>query len=110
MNIGESKPIFNTSRIMCKDGSYKWIEWSSIPVLEDEKVFAIGSFFYVETQENKLDVCVAVLNPSKNHLKPNIPHNAAIMAHILFKGKDSAMGRLLDSFLSMNLSNKKSIQ
>ncbi|MBC9783056.1 PAS domain S-box protein [Heliobacterium chlorum] len=41
-NIGMSTPIVNTSRIMCKDGSYKWIKWNSVPVLEDERVFAIG--------------------------------------------------------------------
>ncbi len=29
-------------RTLCKDGSYKWISWSGVPILEEGKVYSIG--------------------------------------------------------------------
>ena len=29
-------------RTLCKDGTYKWISWSGVPILEEGKVYSIG--------------------------------------------------------------------
>lgn len=29
-------------RTRCKDGSYKWISWSGVPLLEEQKIYCIG--------------------------------------------------------------------
>ncbi|WP_170291939.1 PAS domain-containing sensor histidine kinase [Heliobacterium mobile] len=41
-NIDQSKQIYSSNRILCKDGSYKWVEWNSIPFVSENRVFAVG--------------------------------------------------------------------
>jgi PAS domain S-box-containing protein len=38
---GELRPCTEI-RIRCKDGSYKWISWSGVPVIEENKIYSIG--------------------------------------------------------------------
>ena len=30
------------SRCLCKDGSYRWIAWTAVPILEDEVFYMVG--------------------------------------------------------------------
>ncbi|MBC9785593.1 PAS domain S-box protein [Heliobacterium chlorum] len=41
-NINQSRQIYSSNRILCKDGSYKWVEWNSIPFVNENRVFAVG--------------------------------------------------------------------
>lgn len=38
---GELRPCTEI-RIRCKDGNYKWISWSGVPVIEENKIYSIG--------------------------------------------------------------------
>lgn len=38
---GELRPCTEI-RIRCKDGTYKWISWSGVPVIEENKIYSIG--------------------------------------------------------------------
>jgi PAS domain S-box-containing protein len=38
---GETIPVFEI-RMLCKDGSYRWIEWKATPVLEERLLYAVG--------------------------------------------------------------------
>jgi PAS domain S-box-containing protein len=38
---GETTVSFE-NRYVCKNGSYRWIEWTSVPVLEDRLTYAVG--------------------------------------------------------------------
>lgn len=38
---GELRPCTEI-RVRCKDGSYKWISWSGVPVIEENKIYSIG--------------------------------------------------------------------
>jgi PAS domain S-box-containing protein len=40
--LSEGKAVFIfENRYLCKDGSYKWISWSSFPLVEEELIFAV---------------------------------------------------------------------
>lgn len=39
--VGKLNPCTEV-RTRCKDGSYKWISWSGVPIPEEQKVYAIG--------------------------------------------------------------------
>ncbi|QGG48973.1 PAS domain-containing sensor histidine kinase [Heliorestis convoluta] len=36
------KKVNNVSRILCKNGSYKWFEWNTIPLEKENRIFAVG--------------------------------------------------------------------
>lgn len=38
---GELRPCTEI-RLRCKDGSYRWISWSGVPVIEENKIYSIG--------------------------------------------------------------------
>jgi|GEM_PF-1479016 len=41
--LSEGKAVITfENRYLCKDGSYKWISWSSFPLVEEELIFAVA--------------------------------------------------------------------
>lgn len=43
------------NRYQCKDGTYKWISWSAVPVLDEGIIFAVGrDITQIKELENKL--------------------------------------------------------
>ncbi|KAB2952370.1 PAS domain S-box protein [Heliorestis acidaminivorans] len=36
------KKVYNISRILCRNGSYKWFEWNTIPLEKENRIFAVG--------------------------------------------------------------------
>lgn len=42
-DLAKGKPVYNlTNRYRCKDGSYRWLSWNSIPYIKDKLIYFVA--------------------------------------------------------------------
>ena len=66
------------NRYRCKDGSYKWLEWSSIPVLEEGRLYAVARDISdrkaMEEERKRLVERLEEIDQLKSHFFANVSH------------------------------------
>ncbi|MBU0675254.1 MAG: PAS domain S-box protein [Proteobacteria bacterium] len=69
--LGKGEPVFNfENRYRCKDGTYKWLEWISRPILDEGVTYAIARDVSKRKQaEEEKEVLIAELNRALDEVK-----------------------------------------
>lgn len=58
------KVVSFENRYLCKDGSYKWFSWNSVPLIEEELVFAVARDISKNKEEEE---AIKMLNNELSH-------------------------------------------
>jgi PAS domain S-box-containing protein len=85
---GESLSYFE-NRYRCKDGSYRWLAWTAVPVIEESFVYAIARDI---TEQKAIALEVAAQHDLFNNILSNVP------ASIFWKDRNSVYLGVNDRF------------